>query len=170
MIVEGGSASWNACSIGYTRLKREFQLGVNGRYEISGGLKRNALSTAIQITRIGLADISGLLFSPFFKKKKESFSNAPSTPRSARSHPYRAISKGPILPIPATYAPVSKALRTHARTHAREYESFRRAELILEFSIDTGKILFSKFRTDTRSKEKMAAKLSRYIQDNSSSF
>lgn len=118
MIVEGGSASWNACSIGYTRLKREFQLGVNGRYEISGGLKRNALSTAIQITRIGLADISGLSFSPFFKKKKRILfkraiysSLCPFPPVScdikgahpADSHDLRSRVQSP----------------THARTHAR---------------------------------------------------
>ena len=29
---------------GFVPVEREFQLGVNGRYEISTGLKRNALS------------------------------------------------------------------------------------------------------------------------------
>lgn len=66
-------SSWNARDFvrgtGFIRLKREFQLGVNGRYEISGGLKRNALSTAIRITRIGLADIPVVL--PFLKKRKK---------------------------------------------------------------------------------------------------
>lgn len=107
---------------GFIRLKREFQLGVNGRYEISGGLKRNALSTAIRITRIGLADIPVVL--PFLKKKKkkeESFSNAPSPPRSAPSHPIIPPCgiKG-VYAIPATSAPVQSPV-THASESANRF-------------------------------------------------
>lgn len=122
---------------GFIRLKREFQLGVNGRYEISGGLKRNALSTAIRITRIGLADIPVVL--PFLKKRKKKRSPFQTRhlllalPLPTLSY-HRAVSKGstrfPRLPLPC-----KARLRTHPSRRIVS-QNGRRAELILEFSID----------------------------------
>lgn len=101
---------------GFVRLKREFQLGVNGRYEISGGLKRNALSTAIYESLGSDWPIYRLSFCPFLKKKRNPFQTRHIL-LALRYHT-RAVSKGstrfPRLPPP------SKArLRTHANRFAK---------------------------------------------------